>query len=182
MTTFDHTTGRSRFATRPNAVARLVQVASNLLQGAQKPPRILSPWRNVGRRTCRYRPDTRRPSCRHRRAVRRRSDGDLGVIARRRAERSEAVARTRLLSGETRSRRRSRLHTGSHRSPADCPVPTDRAFLLAHAVSTVVRSLQSRPECNVAGHGGRTEGIGLTLADLSMPLVNWSKIDSTPFW
>ena len=32
MTAFDHTSGASRFAARPNTVARLVQVASNLFK------------------------------------------------------------------------------------------------------------------------------------------------------
>ena len=32
MTAFDHTSGSSRFATRPNTVARLVQVAANLFK------------------------------------------------------------------------------------------------------------------------------------------------------
>jgi uncharacterized protein YjiS (DUF1127 family) len=32
MTAFDHTSGSSRFATRPNTVVRLVQVASNLFK------------------------------------------------------------------------------------------------------------------------------------------------------
>ena len=114
--------GASRFATRPNIVARLVQVAFNLFKALKNRREFYRLGDIVGRRARRYRADARRPSCR---ATAHPLGTDptaaLGVIVQRRAEDEEAAARIGLLNKPFPQA--SPLHTGSHRSPADCPVP-----------------------------------------------------------
>ncbi len=138
MTAFDHISGSSRFATRPNTVVRLVQVAFNLFKALKNRREFYrlgemsdAELADIGLTRADLHvayghpigADPTASAERHRAAPRRRS----------RRPRPAASAEAKPFP------QASPLHTGSHRSPADCPVPTDRAFSFCIIPSSTVR-------------------------------------------